>query len=485
MTLNARLMTGLLAVTGLGLLVMGLVSALVLHTYLMHRVDAQLRAARDRAVVRLLQPGLPAQGVAPAQYVVLMVTASGMIRTPGGGGDPGQGLDPASDPAPAIERVRALGLPALRARAASGEPFPLGGLRAVARPGGVRGNRNIVVVATPLTEINGAVRRLVAAELLTGGVLIGLLTLLGRSLIKRGLAPLDRMASSAHGIATGGDLRARMPGGESRTEVGRLAAAINVMLDRIAEAFLARTRSEARVREFAADASHELRTPLTTIKGYAELYRQGALDDLPDAMRRIEEEASRMGVLVGDLLELARLDRGSSLELGRVDLTELARDAVADATAAAPDRAFTLDAPATLPAVVDEARVRQVLANLLANVTAHTAGGAVVRLGRSPYGGLPGGVFIEVADDGPGMSETDAARAFDRFHRADHRADQQAGRQVGHRAGQATRAGSGLGLSIVAAIAAAHSGRAALRSAPGAGTTVRVELPLPMGTTEE
>jgi signal transduction histidine kinase len=456
-TLNARLMTGLLAVTGLGLLVMGLVSALVLHAYLMHRVDAQLRAARDRAVVRLLQPGLPAQGVAPAQYVVLTVAANGAIRTPTGGD---------LDPAPAIERVRTLGLPALRDRAASGEPFSLGGLRAVARPGGGRPNRNIVVVATSPAEIDGAVRRLVAAELLTGGVLIGLLTLLGRSLIKRGLAPLGRMASTAHGIATGGDLRARMPGGEPRTEVGRLAAAINVMLDRIAEAFLARTRSEARVREFAADASHELRTPLTTIKGYAELYRQGALDDLPDAMRRIEEEAGRMGMLVGDLLELARLDRGSSLELGPVDLTELARDAVADATAAAPGRAFTLDAPDTLPAVADEARVRQVLANLLANVTAHTAGGAVVRLGRSPDGAFPDGafpdgVFIEVADEGPGMTEADGARAFDRFHRA----------------GRTARGGSGLGLSIVAAIAAAHGGRAALRSAPGAGTTVRVELP--------
>ncbi|HEX6467830.1 MAG TPA: HAMP domain-containing sensor histidine kinase [Streptosporangiaceae bacterium] len=443
MTLNARLMAGLVAVTGLGLLVMGLVSALVLHSYLMHRVDAQLRAARDRAAVRLLQPGLPAQGVAPAQYVVLTVTQDGNIRTPGGD-------DP--DPASAIARVRSIGLPALRAKAADGQPFSLGDLRAIARPG-VR--RNVFVVATPLAEINGAVRRLVAAELVTGGALMGLLILLGRTMVGRGLAPLGRMASTAHGIATGGDLRARMPGAESRTEVGRLAAAINVMLDRIAEAFAARTRSEARVREFAADASHELRTPLTTIKGYAELYRQGALDDLPDAMRRIEEEAGRMGLLVGDLLELARLDRGSSLELGPVDLAELARDAAADAGAAAPDRAFTVDAPGALPAVADEARIRQVLANLLANVIAHTDGGAVVRVGPAP-----GGVFLEVADTGAGMAEADAARAFERFHRA----------------ARAT-SGSGLGLSIVAAIAAAHGGRADLWSAPGAGTTVRVELP--------
>jgi signal transduction histidine kinase len=473
-TLNARLMAGLLAVTGLGLLVMGLVSSLVLHSYLMHRVDAQLRAARDRAAVRLL-PGLPAQGVAPAQYVILTVAADGSIRTVSGD-------DP--DPGPAIARIRSLGLPELRSRARAAEPFSLDGMRAVARLG-TRGNgrpsprSNVFVVATPLAEINGAVRRLVVAELVTGGVLLGLLALLGRSLIGRGLAPLGRMASTAHGIATGGDLRARMPGGDSRTEVGRLATAINVMLDRIAEAFVARARSEARVREFAADASHELRNPLTTIRGYAELYGQGALDDLPDAMRRIEEEAGRMSVLVADLLELARLDRGSSLELGPVDLTELARDAVADATAVAPGRAFTLDAPRSLPAVADEARIRQVLANLLANVTAHTAGGAVVRAA-----GSPGGAFLEVADEGPGMSEADAARAFDRFHRA----------------GRASRGGAGLGLSIVAAIAAAHGGRATLRSVPGAGTIVRVELPqqppqgprppdpgvspLPTGTTE-
>src|SRR5919197_251896 len=317
-------MAGLVAVTGLGLLVMGLVSALVLHSYLMHRVDVQLRAARDRAAVRLLQPGLPAQGVAPAQYVVLTVTQNGTIRTPRGSGGSGgpDGADP--DPAPTIARVRALGLPELRARAAAGEPFSLGDLRAVARPG-LRGG--VFVVATPLAEINGAVRRLVAAELVTGGVLIGLLTLIGRGLIGRGLAPLDRMA----------------------------------------EAFVARGRSEARVREFAADASHELRTPLTTIKGYAELYRQGALDDLPDAMRRIEEEAGRMSLLVGDLLELARLDRGSSLELGPVDLSELAKDAAADGAAAAPDRTFTADAPESLTAVADEARIRQVLANLVAN----------------------------------------------------------------------------------------------------------------------
>jgi two-component system OmpR family sensor kinase len=249
-----------------------------------------------------------------------------------------------------------------------------------------------------------------------------------------------------------------MPDTGHSSETSRLAAAINVMLDRIEQALWARGRSEARVREFAADASHELRTPLTTIQGYAELYRQGALgpDELPDAMGRIEDEARRMSRLVGDLLELARLDREASLKPAPADLTALARDAVADASAADPARTFTLDAPATLETVVDESRIRQVFANLLANVRAHTPSGtgATVRLTRTPQV-----IVIEVADKGPGMALQDAARAFERFHRSSE------------------EGGAGLGLPIVAAIAAAHGGRAELLSAPGTGTTVRITLP--------
>ena len=194
-------------------------------------------------------------------------------------------------------------------------------------------------------------------------------------------------------------------------------AAINTMLDRIQQAFGARLHSERKVREFAADASHELRTPLTTIRGYAELYRQGALgpDQLPNAMRRIEQEAQRMSTLVAELLELARLDRTSSLDLAETDLAGVVRDAVADAIAVEPGRPVRAEAPPRLVAVVDEPRIRQVLANLLGNVRAHTPPDTpvAVRLGE-----VSGGVLIEVADAGPGMSDQDTARAFDRFHRA-------------------------------------------------------------------
>ncbi|WP_242882513.1 sensor histidine kinase [Actinomadura litoris] len=444
MTLNARLLTGLLAVTLAGLAIMGLVSALVLRGYLMHRVDGQLQATRDRAIGRIAHFGPPGGGAAPAQFVVLAVAPTGQVRVLSGD---------APNPDRAVAQVRRIDRAALDARAHDLAPFSLPGLRAVARPW----RNGIVIVAAPLTGITSAVRNLVLTEVATAAVLLAALALLGRRLIGRGLRPLDQMAATAHAITTGGDLRARMPGPGRRTEAARLAGAINVMLDRIEQAFWARSRSEARVREFAADASHELRTPLTTILGYAELYRHGALgpNELPDAMRRIEDEAHRMNNLVSDLLELARLDRGAALHPVPTDLVVLARDAVADATAASPDHPVRLDAPDTLIATVDEARLRQIFANLLANVRAHTPPGtpATVRL-------APG--VIEVTDEGPGMSPDDAARAFERFHRAEQGAT-----------------GAGLGLPIVAAIAAAHHGHAQLLSAPDTGTTVRITLPPP------
>jgi two-component system, OmpR family, sensor kinase len=234
------------------------------------------------------------------------------------------------------------------------------------------------------------------------------------------------------------------------------------MLDRIQQAFRARWASEQKVRQFAADASHELRTPLTTIRGYAELYRQGALgpDRLPNAMRRIEQEADRMSSLVAELLELARLDRHSSLDLTETDLAELVKDAVADAQAVEPDRPLSATMPPHLVVVADEPRVRQVLANLLANVREHTPPDTpvVVRLARAGQGAL-----LEVTDAGQGMSEDAAARAFDRFYRGGHNGSGDHG--------------SGLGLSIVQAIAAAHGGHAMLRSEAGGGTSVQVWIP--------
>ncbi|TDE20074.1 HAMP domain-containing sensor histidine kinase [Actinomadura sp. 6K520] len=441
MTLNARLLSGLLAITVAGLAIMALVSALVLNGYLMHRVDEDLQAVPNRAMGRLMLPETP-RGVAPSRFIILVVDPTNQVRALSGD-------EP--DPSRALNEVQNLSRDELTAHASTREPFSLPGLRAVARPW----RNSIIVVASPLDQVHSAVRNLVLSEIATGIVLLTLLALLGRTLIGRGLLPLNRMAATAHAITAGGDLRARMPDPGPRTETARLAAAINVMLERIEQAFWARSRSEARVREFAADASHELRTPLTTIQGYAELYRHGALgpDELPDAMRRIEDEARRMNKLVTDLLDLARLDREASLRPAPTDLVALARDAIADATAADPDRPLTLDAPDTLHATVDESRIRQVFANLLANIRAHTPPGTPATIHLAPG-------IIEVTDKGPGMQAADAARAFERFHRAEH-----------------GTTGTGLGLPIVAAIAAAHGGRAELLSAPSRGTTVRITLP--------
>ena len=239
------------------------------------------------------------------------------------------------------------------------------------------------------TVLRKQLRGLILKEMITGGALITLLAVGGQWLIGRALEPLDQMASTANDITAGGDLTARMAEAGGETEVGRLGAAINTMLDRIQQAFGARLNSERKVREFAADASHELRTPLTTIRGYAELYRQGALgpDQLPGAIRRIEQEAQRMSTLVAELLELARLDRTSSLDLTETDLATIVRDAVADAMAVEPDRPISAQAPPRLLAVVDERRIRQVLANLLGNVRAHTPLTAPVAVRLGPVQG--------------------------------------------------------------------------------------------------
>jgi two-component system OmpR family sensor kinase len=273
---------------------------------------------------------------------------------------------------------------------------------------------------------------------------------------------VQRMTETAGAIAAG-DLSQRVPEGRPGTEAGALGVALNGMLGRIEDAFDQRAASEARLRRFVADASHELRTPVATIRGYAELYRAGALEqpaDLDDAMRRTEQEAIRMGTLVDDLLHLARLDQGRPLERTPVDLVPLAHDAVRDAQAVAPDRVvrWVTDDAVVVPG--DRARLHQVIANLVANALVHAPGAPIEVRVRAE----PGLAVIEVADEGPGMAAADAARAFERFYRAD------ASRSRHH-------GGSGLGLSIVDATVEAHGGRTSLVTAPGAGTTVRVELP--------
>jgi two-component system OmpR family sensor kinase len=278
--------------------------------------------------------------------------------------------------------------------------------------------------------------------------------------VRRGLRPIDEMIVTAERIADG-DLGERAPVPKRADEVGHLSNALNTMLDRIEEAVGAKSASEARTRRFAADASHELRTPLTSIRGYAELYRQGARspEEVERAMARIEREAVRMGVLVEDLLLLARIDQGRPLEHAPVDLTALVLDAATAARAIEPDRRFTVDV-GERPVVVagDGHRLRQVVDNLLTNVREHTTPATAVSLRLSA---TDDAATLVVADDGPGMAADVAARVFDRFWQA-----------------EPTRRGTGLGLSIVREIVAAHGGTIDLVTAPGEGASFTVTLPV-------
>jgi two-component system OmpR family sensor kinase len=284
-------------------------------------------------------------------------------------------------------------------------------------------------------------------------------------LVRRGLRPLDRMADTADEIAAG-DLSQRVDGADERTEVGRLGLALNTMLGRIQTAFDRQRASEDRLRRFVADASHELRTPITSIRGYAELFRRGASvrpDDLERAMRRIEDEGARMGVLVDDLLLLARLDQGRPLERAPVDLAAIVTDAVHDARAAAPDREISLSADGPVEVAGDELRLRQVVANLLDNARAHTPAGTPVSVRLSRDGES---ATLQVSDRGPGLSPAEAERIFERFYRGDSSRSRSSG-------------GAGLGLSIASAIVEAHGGRITTVSTPGEGATFVVTLPAP------
>ncbi|WP_232792441.1 sensor histidine kinase [Actinacidiphila yeochonensis] len=355
-----------------------------------------------------------------------------------------------------------------------GAPGGPGGVDDVQGPGGGGGAALPagVVVASSLDDVSTTTSRLSTAFLLIGAVVVALLGVAGWFAVRAGLRPLRRIEETAAEIAAGRPLSHRMPEASPRTEVGRMSSALNGMLAQIESAFAARAASEQRMRRFVADASHELRTPLAGIRGFAELYRMGALADEADVRRtmaRIESEAVRLGGLVEDLLTLARMDEQRPLQLAPMDLRTLAVDALHDVTALDPAREVTLTGPGgpgtppgPAPVVGDEARLRQVVANLVGNAVAHTPPGTPVRIG---VGTADGHGVLEVADSGPGLAPEQAARVFERFYRVD------ASRS------RATGGGAGLGLSIVSALVAAHHGTVELATAPTKGSTFRIRLP--------
>ncbi|MEP6758993.1 MAG: HAMP domain-containing sensor histidine kinase [Actinomycetota bacterium] len=466
MSLRARLLIVTVGLVAVGLVVADVLTYRVLASSLNQRVEEQLPVAQayafealshDGQGVPIPGPGGPLGDVGPPSGTygaVLNNTGavvhdtffgeSGLVTPPppelptglpgSSGGGTGTSVFTASSSDGTDYRVQATG------------PVPSGGT---------------LVVGIPLTEMQATLQRLLRIELLVTLAVIVLVAGLALWLVRIGLRPLEGIGQTAGAIAAG-DLTRRVEPADDRTEVGRLGTSLNAMLAQIEVAFEERRASEARLRRFIADASHELRTPLTSIRGYAELFRRGAKtrpEDLETSMARIEAEAERMGVLVDDLLLLARLDQGRPLERDPVDLANIASDAVHAARAIDPARPIELDAG--LPAMLagDAGRLRQVIDNLLENARVHAPAGARTQVQVRTDGDE---VVLTVADDGPGMDADTATRAFERFYRGDPARSRATG-------------GAGLGLSIVAAIVEAHGGSVALvPTDPGATFEVRI-----------
>jgi two-component system OmpR family sensor kinase len=334
-----------------------------------------------------------------------------------------------------------------------------------------------LVVAIPISDQESTLHTLLLIELaVTAGALV-LALAGGWWLVRLGLRPLEDVERTADSIAAG-NLDQRVPGADDATEVGRLARALNVMLERIEAAFSARVASEARLqesdrhlRQFVADASHELRTPIAAVSAYAELFERGAAqhaDDLPRVFTGIRTETARMERLVNDLLTLARFDEGLPLQIVPTELVGLGAEAVHTAVTVGPQWPVEFTASHPVEVMGDPVRLRQVIDNLLANVRAHTPQGTASTVRVDQQGST---AEIVVKDTGPGMPTEEAARVFERFYRAD------ASRARSH-------GGSGLGLSIVAAIVTAHGGTVSAKSAPGEGMTVTVRLPVIAETIE-
>ena len=336
------------------------------------------------------------------------------------------------------------------------------------------GQASSMVIALPLKQTNQVVALVGVLTFAFGLATLAAAIAMTWVIVTRTFEPLARVEQTAAKIAAG-DLSQRIEDYNPSNEIGNLAISLNTMLAQIESSFNAQAKSEAKMRRFVGDASHELRTPLVSIRGYSELYRQGALPNdeaVATAMGRIESESKRMGQLVEDLLTLARIDERRESKLAPFDLFHLAVDASNDAYATSPDREVSLVgltddvAPTSAPVIGDESRMRQVVANLLTNAMRYTPAGTPLEIAvgvREDVPGYPLSV-IEVRDHGPGIHGEDRERVFERFYRTDTSRSRETG-------------GTGLGLSIVAAILEQHDGSVHIEETPGGGATFVISLP--------
>jgi two-component system OmpR family sensor kinase len=468
-SLRVRLVVEQIALLTLVCVVIVVVTELALRAFLVDQLDDRLAEAQKGAVVFLSPPppggGLP-PGIEPPGPAAGTFTAQirdGVVRvaveTTSEGG---------TRELPSSQYAELLALPV------DGEAHTrdLGALGEFRMSADQRSNGDVVITGLPTEDLNDT---LLSVGLILGGVtLAGLLASAvgGALIVRRALVPLQRVAATASRVAElpldRGEVDdiERVPAriADPRTEIGQVGLALNRMLGHVHNALTARHESETRVRQFVADASHELRTPLAAVRGYAELVRRRDDEVAPEvahAIGRVESEARRMTTLVEDLLLLARLDSGRPLDSSTVDLSRLVVDVVSDARVAGPEHHWRLAQP-TSPVTVtgDDARLHQVLANLLSNARTHTPAGTTVTTGLST---TDHAVTLTVTDDGPGIPADLLPEVFERFARGDSSRSRAAG-------------STGLGLAIVAAVVTAHDGTVSVRSRPG-NTVFEVRLP--------
>jgi two-component system OmpR family sensor kinase len=515
--MQTKLIAALLALVVAALAAISVSSVWVLRSYLTSQDDNQLRPVFG-IFANSQSLAIPPGGLYPYNHSSIMVgvqqTGSPFSAVGGQSGVPGYGGSTKMPSLPAVPTSQVWAdlyngkLLTLPAQSGSDtwrvitEPVSY---QVTSNSGSTTQVTGVLVVAVDLGDINATIGRLAAAELIVGGIIVCVLALVGVVVVRSNLRPLVEIEETAEEIAAG-HLNLRVPERDPRTEIGSLGRSLNTMLSQIETAFHAREQSEAaahqseeRMRRFVADASHELRTPLTAIRGFAEYYRQrggmaahwdtdqpGAAErgpgggvsgltaaDLDRIMQRVEKEAARMGLLVEDLLLLARLDQQRPLAQQPVDLLSLAGDAVHDARMIAPDRNIDLSVQpgAAFLIIGDEQRLRQVIGNLMSNALTHTPDGTPIEVSIGSgildprVSDSPPAATIDVTDHGPGMTPDQANRVFERFYRADQ-------------ARTSTTGGNGLGLAIVRALVAAHGGIASVRTSPGRGATFRIALPL-------
>ncbi len=464
MSLRLRLLLTLAPLFILGLAAADIGTYAALQSSLLQNVDKQLVSMHDSVIHSLESPGPPGGGEGGQEYppgtYAEIVDASGPLQAGGlyGGSVSSTGSHPVFPSGIYKDSNANLTVPGTGTWAM---------YRALVTTLPTNQPGTALVVAVPLDGVNTTLSTLLWFEIAISSGITIIVLVVTWLLVRRGMRPLERMGATARAIAAG-NLGRRVSPSNERTEVGQLGLALNGMLSQIERAFAERDITEQKLRHFVSDASHELRTPLTSMRGYAELLQRNpdmTRDDVLLAVRRIEDETRRMGVLVDDLLLLARLDQGRPLDRAPVDLTSMVNDAVSDARAADPGRSVIAHIEAPMVVTGDDLRLRQAVANLVRNALVHTPPGTPVEVALLSQNGH---AEIDIIDHGPGVPAEQRERIFERFHRADPLRSRDQG-------------GSGLGLSIASAVVTAHGGRINVTDTPGGGATFRIELPAGQG----